>query len=131
MLIMLLLMGSIQDSEVVTEYVDAIEFNEWTPEDGGPLYRQVIFWEYDKFENRYYIKAIRVRQDGMQLLKNPNNGYYEMVWGDGNVIRRVCTKIRKRTKTNYCPAIDDDSDPFDRIGLIGENARIKRNLVPN
>ena len=92
--------------DVVNDQVDLIEVNHFYDDQGRLVFDQVIFYDWSSIENRYQVRAWRLLKHNAQIpRRNWRSGEFESIWHDGDVLRRVRTKVIRETWTQFDPEI--------------------------
>jgi hypothetical protein len=92
--------------DVVNDQVDLIEVNHFYDDQGRLVFDQVIFYDWSGIENRYQVRAWRLLKHNAQIpRRNWRSGEFESIWHDGDVLRRVRTKVIRETWTQFDPEI--------------------------
>ena len=112
---------------VVDDVIELVEINHFYDDQGRLVFDQVIFYEWESYPgNRYQVVAWRLLKHNAQIpTYNYQTGLYETIWHDGDVLRRVRTKVVRETWTQYDPEI------LERERLPKEYRRELRKLRKN
>ena len=95
---LLLLLGWLgAEPLVVTDRVDLLEVNHFYDANGEPVFTQFIWWDYNRAENRYDVRAWKLDKG------EPQQGG-TVTWWDGGV-RRVVAGQRRETFTQFDPEL--------------------------
>lgn len=90
--------------DVVVDSVDMIEVNHFHDDEGGHVFDQLIFRDWDAQANRFQVRAWRLLKfTGQWPTHNWLTGRYEIIWHDGEITRRVEAKAMRETWTQHDP----------------------------
>jgi len=91
--------------DVKSDNVDLIEVNHYFDANGKHVFDQMIFFDWCNKSRCYQVRAWRLIKKPNQRPTRSNRKFYQVVWQDGEVIRRVRTKFVRSTWTQYDPEV--------------------------
>lgn len=107
LVVMMLLVGLIPSDVVIESQVDVVEINHFYDNQARLVFDQIIFYDWSYVDNRYQVIGWRLIKGTNQI---PNKvygtNYYQSIWYDDGVLRRLRTKVLRETWTqNYDPEL--------------------------
>lgn len=100
--------GLSPESPLAADATDLIELNHCYNEDGLPVFRQLVFWEWSPRAGEYHVAAYRVlRSDSATLRYDWRRNEYVAAWCDNGVLREVRAAHHRVTWTQYDPELED------------------------
>jgi len=106
LVLVLLSVGLIPLDAVTHSDVDLVEVNHFYDDSGKLVFDQIIFYDWDRLSNRYHVRAWRLIKDSSIIPKRiQGTNYYQSIWYDGEVLRRLRTKALRETHTQYDPEL--------------------------
>ena len=93
---------------LAVDRIDLIELNHCYNEDGLPIFRQLVFWEWSPRSGDYRVAAYRVlRSDTAGLRYDWKRKEYVAAWCDNGVLREVRSPHHRVTWTQFDPELVD------------------------
>lgn len=100
-------------NKTIEETVDLIELNHKYDTDGQHMFDQIIYWEHDPSNGRYYVRAWHMVGPQSANVNYPTHNHktetWEVFWFDQSeqLNRKVKSKIYRETWTKNDPERDD------------------------
>lgn len=100
--VLLLVLGTVPFYGPVETTVDSIEVNHFFDENGKPIFSQIILWEHSE----QWVTLIAWRLLKCSRMVPVRRGeFYEVLWHDGVILRRVRSRAWFETWTQYDPEL--------------------------
>jgi hypothetical protein len=91
---------------LAVDSVDRVEVNHFHDDEGRLVFDQLIFYDWCDSTNRFQVRAWRLMKSQSQMpTKNIATGRYDVLWHDGEVMRRVEAKSFTHTWTQHDPEL--------------------------
>jgi len=112
--------AAVPTSAIEQEQVDLIEVNRYYDDHGRLVFKQLIFYDWCPHSARFQVRDWRLVKCPKQLpRRNWRRGGYDIVWYDGQILRRVRADAMFETWTQHDPELQERKHlpQKDRIGL--------------
>ena len=123
----ILLFGLLPAAPVVEDTADVVEVNHYYDEDGRQVFTQLIFWDWIADESAFRVFAWRMVKSPEQMpVYDWWRDCYVTQFLDQQTLRRVVSKARRDTWTQYDPELFDRQflPQQQRRGLALERPRV-------
>lgn len=105
-MIILLLLSIVPHEDVIRDSVDLMELNHFYDEQGRLVFDQIIFYDWDKENERFQVRAWRMVKSPNQIPQRDwQNDGYKALWLDNEGLRLVISKSIRETWTQYDPEL--------------------------
>lgn len=95
---------------IASDQVDVVEVNHFYDDEGRLVFDQLIFRDWDYEASRFQVRAWRLLKSQAQFpTRNLQTGTYDVVWHDGEVMRRVTARAFLQTWTQHDPELRERS----------------------
>lgn len=100
----------VPSEDVARDEVDLVEVNHYYDDHARHVFDQIIFYDWSDAECRFQVRAWRLLKSPSQLpQRNWAGGGYDVIWHDGQLMRRVHARAMRETWTQYDPEMRERS----------------------
>lgn len=86
----------------VTDQVDRVEINRYYDDNASHIFDQAIFYDWCYSTNRFQVRAWRLIRSPAQLPQRDFlRGGYNMIWHDGEILRRIHARTARETWSQH------------------------------